>query len=170
MKYFCNIFFLLIFAGLVSCGPMTKEDAMEQIRNKSVYSSFFYAPLHIGRQVVTLDPGVTLSDFIKERYGTLQDAGLVEIEILKESSWRNVFCVKLTEKGMKLSDARRSDEEHVFVPVCRIQPVVIDTLIPLDGGDMECRYVIEQNEITPFGVFLGFEKGKRFPIIDTLSK
>jgi len=163
-----QIAFLLIMSFLVGCGPMTKEDAMEKLSEKEVYNSYFYAPIHIGKQVAALDEGASLDTYIEEHYGLLQSAGLISIDILSRSSWRNVFAVSLTDKGRELCDKERSDNEHAFVAVFKVVPESVDTLIPLEDGRMECRYVIVQKDLTPFGEFLEFDEGRKYHLIDTL--
>lgn len=163
-----KVLFLMLLSVLTACGPMTKEDALDELSEKEVYNQYFFAPIHIGKQVAALDEGVSLDSYIEEHYGLLQSAGLIEIEILTRSSWRNVYSVSLTDKGKELCDKDKSDDEHAFVAVFKVVPVSVDTLIPLEDGRVECKYVIEQRDLTPFGTFLEFEQGRKYHLVDTL--
>lgn len=168
MSYVNKATLLLLSVFLAACGRMTGEDALEILSKKEVYNRPFYAPIHIGKQVATLEEGVSLESYIEERYGILLSDGLVKVDIQAKSSWRNVFVVSLTEKGKELCDRLRSDDEHAFVAVFRLVPVSVDTLIPLENDRVECRYTIEQKELTTFGKFLEFKEGDKYHLTDTL--
>lgn len=170
MKLFTT---LLISLLLTSCaGPLTKEKATEQLSASSEFSTPFYAPLHIGKQILTADNHDNPQSFIKDKYGLLIDAELLEVKIEKSNSWRTTIHIGLTEKGRAMSDTRRADDEHVYVEVCRLMISSIDTLKPIsqDGKVVECGFRFQEDNITPFGQHLGFQQGRTHSTKRTLVR
>lgn len=162
---------LLTLVLLVACAqPLTPETALERLRALPEYQTMFFAPFHIGRVVLTSENHVGADKYISEKYGKLIADGLLTVEKKDKNAWRTVLQVSLTEAGMALCDPRRTDEEHAFVAVCRVAPMAVDTLMPVGEDSVMCKYQIQQREVTPFGLFLGFEEGKTFKTKITLPR
>ncbi|MEG2755840.1 MAG: hypothetical protein RR931_04450 [Mucinivorans sp.] len=148
---------ILAIILLTACSePMTKEDALAQLASQPEYNSYFYAPMEIGRTVLSGDDHKKSNEFIKSHYGPLTSQGLVEVELRGKNSWRTVIFVSLSPKGEQMSDPRRADSTHCYVAVCRLKPVAVDSLVA-KGDSTLCLYTIEQSELTPFGIHLGFK-------------
>ncbi len=165
---------LLIIASLlfsVGCaGEFSSSDALYAIGTEPEFEEYYYAPLHIGKEVLTADNFKDPKAFIAKKYGSLIEAGLVKAVEVGRNSWRVVLRVELTEKGEQMADMGRSGEYHkrtgrddvYYVAVCNLVPeqVVNVELIGRDTARVE--YTIVQRAITPFGKFLGFSEGVEY--------
>lgn len=162
MKNLLSLFILITF---LSCAQeVTKENALEILQSKPTYNTFYFAPFHIGKAVLTGDNHKNPQAHITQKYGKLIDKGLVTVTITGTNSWRTSIMIKLTELGEKMCDQRRSDAEHAFVAVCKLKPIAIDTIIKVSTDSTECKYKIEQRDVTDFGEFLGYENGKVYNV------
>lgn len=156
---------LLWGGGLVSCADreLTPEYAFERIAERGEFRMPYYAPMRVGEQVLTRDNHETYQQYIRKHYGALIDAGLVEVRAADRNSWRTVIDVRLTPKGEAMTDPRRKTPKEAYVQVCRMVPVRIEGLRTVAEGEVvECAYLFEEREISPFGRFLGFQQGRTY--------
>lgn len=156
----------MLGAGLfVSCSrELTPEYAFERISERGEFRMPYYAPMRIGEQVLTRENHENVQQYIRKHYGALIDAGLVEVKAADRNSWRTVLDVRLTPKGTAMSDPRRTSFKEAYVQVCRMVPVRIEELrTVVEGEVVECDYLFEERDISPFGVFLGFQLGRSYP-------
>lgn len=168
MKRYC---LLLLAVVLWSCGgEITKEDALSRVSSLAEYQTSFYAPMHVGRQVLTGENHKNSKGYIAKKYGSLVEQGLLEVEVKEDNAWRTVVELSVSEKGKGYLDPRRSDADHAYVAVCRVLPVQVDTLIVHSKDSVECKYVIQQSDITPFGEHLGFEDGLTYNVTAWLTE
>lgn len=158
---------LLAWGGaLVSCADkeLTPEYAFERIAERGEFRMPYYAPMRVGEQVLTRENHETYQQYIRKHYGALIDAGLVEVRATDRNSWRTVIDVRLTSKGEAMTDPRRTTPKEAYVQVCRMVPVRIEELRTVAEGEVvECAYLFEEREISPFGRFLGFQQGRTYP-------
>lgn len=160
-----QLFLLTITILLFSCtATVTKEGAIEKLQALPAYNCYYYAPLHIGKAVLTGENHQNPEKYIAEKYGKLIDKGLIEVSINGSNAWRTSITISLTDAGASMSDPRRSDKEHAFVAVCKVRPTVIDTIITHSKDSVECKYHVEQQDITEFGEFLGYQNGKSYAV------
>lgn len=157
----CLAVCLLAFA---SCSrELTPESALEQILAQGEFRMPYYAPMRIGESVLTGENHKDSEGYIRKHYGTLIDAGLVEVSVPERNTWRTVIDVQLSQKGLAMSDKRRSTDKEAYVQVCRMVPVEIDEFRTLSEGNIiECGYSFEEREITPFGAYKGFRQGRSY--------
>ena len=155
---------LLCVGTLVSCSrELTPEDALGQIVEQAEFQMPYYAPMRVGEMVLTGDNHKNSRQYIRKHYGTLIDAGLVEVKNTDSNTWRTVIDVQLTTKGQAMSDSRRSPDKEAYVQVCRMVPVKIEEFRTVSEGNViECSYVFEEREITPFGAYQGFQQGRSY--------
>lgn len=166
-----KLLFITLSLIAISCSrEVTKEDALTRISTMNQYQTMYFAPMHIGRQVLTGENHNAPQIFIDKTYGKLITEELVEVKTKERNAWRTVIHITLTEKGLSMTDPRRSDNEHAFVAVCKVVPVAIDTIIPLGQDSLTCHYVIQQQEITPFGETLGFEVDRKYKVTTVLER
>lgn len=151
-------------AILVSCSKeLTPEEALKQIAAQSEFQMPYYAPMRIGESVLTGDNHKNSRQYIRKHYGSLINAGLVDVRAADRNTWRTVIDVRLTAKGRAMSDARRSTEREAYVQVCRMVPVRIEEFRTVSEGNVvECVYVFEEREITSFGTYKGFQTGRSY--------
>ncbi len=155
----------LVCAGaFVSCSrELTPEYAFEQIAEQGEFRMPYYAPMRIGEQVLTRENHQNSQAYIRKNYGSLIDAGLVEVRKAERNMWRTVIDVQLTEKGRGMSDPRRSSDKEAYVQVCRMVPVRVEEFRTIsDDRVVECSYVFEERDITPFGHYKGFQQGRAY--------
>lgn len=155
---------VLCLAMLVSCSKeLTPEDALKQIAAQDEFQMPYYAPMRVGELVLTGDNHKNSAQYVRKHYGPLIDAGLVEVGIADRNTWRTVIDVQLTPKGRAMSDARRATDKEAYVQVCRMVPVRIQEFRTVSEGNViECSYVFEEREITPFGAYKGFQQGRSY--------
>lgn len=156
---------LTLGAGLLtSCNrELTPEKALTIIQEQDEFQMPYYAPMRIGEQVLTGDNHKNPDQYIRKHYGSLIDAGLVEVKKADSNSWRTVIDVQLTAKGRAMCDGRRTTEREAYVQVCRMVPVKIEEFRTVtEGRVVECSYRFEEQEITPFGVCQGFTQGRSY--------
>ncbi len=156
---------LTLGAGLLtSCNrELTPEKALTIIQEQDEFQMPYYAPMRIGEQVLTGDNHKNPDQYIRKHYGSLIDAGLVEVKKADSNSWRTVIDVQLTAKGRAMCDSRRTTEREAYVQVCRMVPVKIEEFRTVtEGRVVECSYRFEEQEITPFGVCQGFTQGRSY--------
>lgn len=155
---------VLCMGLLVSCSRELKpEDALKQIAEQDEFQMPYYAPMRIGELVLTGDNHTNSRQYIRKHYGSLIDAGLVEVKNADRNTWRTVIDVQLTAKGKAMSDGRRMTDREAYVQVCRMVPVRIEEFRTVaEGNVIECSYVFEEREITPFGMYKGFREGRSY--------
>lgn len=155
---------VLCMGMLVSCSrELTPEEALKQIAAQDEFQMPYYAPMRIGELVLTGDNHKNSGQYIRKHYGSLMDAGLVEVKNADRNSWRTVIDVQLTPKGRAMSDGRRTTDREAYVQVCRMVPVKIEEFRTVSEGNViECSYVFEEREITPFGTYKGFREGRSY--------
>ncbi|MFI3294693.1 MAG: hypothetical protein R3Y19_01590 [Rikenellaceae bacterium] len=159
---------LLSFA---SCGSdRTPDGVLGQLREMPEHRFMYYAPLHIGRCVLTGDDHLNSQAYIASHYGDLVDQGLLEVSQHEKNAWRTVINISLTEQGKGLLDANRSDEEHAFVAVCQLVPDSVLTIGELTIDTLICKYIATIQNVTPFGEFMNFETGKEYQLEIKLRK
>lgn len=161
----------VVFAGLVLCAGMfsscsrelTQEDALAKIVEQDEFRMPYYAPMRVGELVLTGENHKGYKEYIRQHYGSLVDAGLVEVTAADRNTWRTVVDVQLTQKGRAMSDSRRAGDKEAYVQVCRMVPVKIEEFRTLSEGNIiECTYSFEEREVTPFGAFKGFQQGRSY--------
>lgn len=152
-----------LFLTLVGCaGELTNEKAAEAIGAQSEFSEPFCAPLHLAPLVLTGENHADPNVYLQSKFGALVDAGLVETQLGGKNSWRTMLRVNLTDKGRELCDQKRTQDDMFYVQVCGLRVDSILSLQSIGAGDtVLCRYRIVQQNLTPFGVHLGFMEGKQ---------
>ena len=155
---------VLCVGMLASCSKeLTPEEALKQIAAQDEFQMPYYAPMRIGEQVLTGDNHKNSGQYIRKHYGSLMDAGLVEVKTADRNSWRTVIDVQLTPKGRAMSDGRRTTKREAYVQVCRMVPVQIEELRTVSEDNViECSYLFEERDITPFGTYKGFQQGRSY--------
>lgn len=155
----------LCVAGLVSCArELTPESAFKQIAEQEEFQMPYYAPMRVGEQVLTGENHKNSQSYVRKHYGPLIDAGLVEVKTANRNTWRTVIEVALTPKGRAMSDPRRTTAKEAYVQVCRMVPVrVVELRTVAENRVVECAYLFEEREITPFGRYKGFQQGRSYP-------
>lgn len=152
------------FGVMMSCSrELTPEDALIAISEQPEFQVPYYAPIRVGEQVLTGDNHKNCEEYIRKHYGSLIDAGLLDVKQSDRNTWRTVIDVQLTLKGLAMSDTRRATEDEAFVQVCRMVPVRIDEFRTVtEKKVIECTYVFEERDITPFGEYKGFQQGRTY--------
>lgn len=150
--------------SLTSCNrELTPEKALSIIQEQEEFQMPYYAPMRIGEQVLTGDNHKNPDPYIRKQYGSLIDAGLIEVKKTDSNSWRTVIDVQLTDKGQAMCDSHRSTQREAYVQVCRMVPVKIEEFRTVtEGRVVECTYRFEEREITPFGTCQGFTQGRSY--------
>lgn len=160
-----KILLFLISVTLFGCSKtVTNESALEKLQSLPQYQSYYYAPIHIGRAVLTGEHHTNPEKYIASKYGKLIDKGLITVTVNEKNSWRTAIDISLTDVAKGMCDSRRSDDEHVFMAVCKVVPIAIDTVIQHTKDSVECHYVVQQSEVTDFGEFLGYQNGKTYSV------
>ena len=156
-------FFLSLLFGCSS--QLSGEDAIKLLRQSSAFTTPFFAPINVGQQVLTAENHKDPERFIREKYGRLVDAGLVQVDISESNSWRSVMSVNLTPAGFKMADMRRSDHDHIYVMVCTFE---VDSVFNIEQVGKEKTVIVQccfhDTKVTPFGQFLGFSEGNTYQI------
>ncbi|MDE6500022.1 MAG: hypothetical protein K2K83_04880 [Rikenella sp.] len=149
---------------LVACSrELTPEYAFRQISEQGEFRMPYYAPMRIGEQVLTGENHKQSQQYVRKQFGSLIDAGLVEVKTTDRNMWRTVIDVQLTEKGRAMSDPRRAKDKEAYVQVCRMVPVRIEEFRTVaEGKVVECSYCFEEQDITPFGHYKGFKQGRSY--------
>ncbi|MFI3298247.1 MAG: hypothetical protein R3Y49_00450 [Rikenellaceae bacterium] len=167
-----SVKFLVSLLGvflLSSCtGEFDSTDALMDIQSLEEFSVPFCAPLHVGEEVVTGEWYKNPEGYVKDKYGALLDAGLVESLVKAKNSWRALVSVKLTPKGEELFNKKRTeqyrseggDDDVYFVQVCTLVPEKVLSVKELGDDRVELTYSIMERGLTPFGVFLDFAEGR----------
>lgn len=167
-----TLVFALCLGSLTSCNrELTPEKALTLIQEQEEFQMPYYAPMRIGEQVLTGENHKNPDPYIRKHYGTLIDAGLIEVKKTDSNSWRTVIDVQLTAKGRAMCDDRRTTEREAYVQVCRMVPVRIEEFRTVtEGRVVECTYRFEEQEITPFGTCQGFTQGRSYKDKRTLVR
>lgn len=148
---------------LLGCaGELTREKAIETLSAQTEFQEPFCAPLHLAPLVLTGENHTDPKAYVQNKYGALIDAGLVEAQLGGNNSWRTILRINLTEKGRALCDEKRTLDDMFCVQVCNLKIDSVLAFEPIGTGDtVLCRYRIVQQQLTPFGVHLGFMEGKQ---------
>lgn len=158
----CGVAFSL--GVMVSCSKeLTPEEALISIVEQPEFQVPYFAPIRVGEQVLTGDNHKNSDEYIRKHYGSLIDAGLLEVKQSDRNTWRTVIDVQLTQKGLAMSDKRRATDDEAYVQVCRMVPVRIEEFRTVtENKVIECTYVFEERDITPFGEYKGFQQGRSY--------
>lgn len=143
----------------LSCkSDLTSEQALSALQNLPEFNAPFYAPFHVGREVLSGDNHKRADEYIREHMGELLKSGVVQVKTLESNSWRTVIEVSLSEQGKALSDPSRATEEKLYVQVCRVKPIEVTQLKATgeSGDTIMVDYTFAESEITPFGKHLEF--------------
>lgn len=163
----------LALLAMVGCSaPIDRQTAIEKLRQLPEFQTPFYAPLHVGREVLTGDNHKNPDTFLAQRYGQLVDKGLIEAKIESKNSWRTVTQIALTDQGRRLEDPRRATDDRVYVQVCNFQidSITQFELLDPDGKTARCRFIFSETDITPLGEFLGFSPGRQHTMTKTITR
>lgn len=159
-----KICIIALTISLFSCknSAPQPEVMLQDIKKSEYFSSPFYAPMSIGRHILTESDHKNPSNYIKTNFGELIELGLLDAKVVEKNSWRTILDIKLTEQGAKFSDPRRSNHEQAYIMVCDICPTTINRVdtLGMANDTIIYHYTINQSNITPFGKKLGFEDGK----------
>lgn len=167
MKQF--ITYTAVLYMVVSCLSSCKlespsaEQMLETLKKAPHFTASFFAPMEIGRQVLTEQDHQNPQAYIDSRYRSLLQAGLIKVETVQKNAWRTVINTSITENGKQYVDSRRSSGEHAYVMVCNLRPqeiLKIDTL-GATGDTIIYSYRFVESDITPFGEFLGYQANKQ---------
>lgn len=164
-------FFLVLVCGalLTACaGDFDTEKAIADIRSQSEFSHPLYAPLHLGLEVLTGENHINPDAYIKGKYATLLDAGLLAYNIKAKNSWRTLVELSLTEQASEMLDKVRTDDfqkhqgenDIFYVAVCNLKPENVLLVDTIAADTMSVKYQIVERDITPFGRYMGFEDGR----------
>ena len=162
MRVVCGVAFSV--GVMVSCSKeLTPEEALISIVEQPEFQVPYFAPIRVGEQVLTGDNHKNSDEYIRKHYGSLIDAGLLEVKQSDRNTWRTVIDVQLTQKGLAMSDKRRATDDEAYVQVCRMVPVRIEEFRTVtENKVIECTYVFEERDITPFGEYKGFQQGRSY--------
>lgn len=157
-------FTAIVSVSLSSCSKeLTHKAALSELAALPEFQKPYYAPMRVGELVLTGTNHKDTPGYIRTHYGLLIGAQLLTVQEIDRNSWRSVIDIQLTDKGLERSDPRRRSEKEAYVEVCRMVPVRIDTLRVLSPDQIiECDYTFQEQRITPFGVFRGFEQGREY--------
>lgn len=152
----------LLACLMISCkSELTHETALAELAAQSEFQTPFYAPMHFGREILSGDDHKNPQAYLSGHLGKLIESGLVEAKIAESNSWRSVLVISLTEQGRLLSDPSRSDDEQIYVQVCRVTPTKIDSLrVITPDEEVEVSYTFTESEVTPFGEHMEFSNGR----------
>lgn len=154
----------LIVASLltVACSSeLTQESALKQLQELPEFQQPFYAPFHIGREVLSGDDHKQADQYIRNHLGKMIDAQVVQCKAIDKNSWRTVIEITLSEKGRSLSDPNRSTSNQCYVQVCKVTPNQVTAIREIEPGKkMEVDYTFIESDITPFGEHLEFKDGR----------
>lgn len=155
--------YILSAVALSSCShDLTKDSALAKLTALEVFQAPYFAPLNVGEVVLTARQHANPAEYIRSEYGPLIEAGLVKVEQTDRNSWRTVLRIELTPKGRSISDPRRATDHKVYVQVCRLVPVSVDTLLVVDPErTIKCAYTFTEQQTTPFGLKMGFSDGRK---------
>lgn len=160
---------MILTAAMVGCaGEFEPEVALSQIGAQSEFGKPLYAPLHLGREILTGENHTNPDKYINAKYAVLLQAGLVGYNIKEKNSWRTLVELTLTEKANSMVDKARTDDfqaqsgenDIFYVAVCDLKPQSIIALDTIAADTIKMHYVIAEHGITPFGTFLGFEDNR----------
>ena len=166
-----KLFALISIMLASSCeGKISPENAMEHINNLPEYQTAFFAPINIGKVVITSDNNSKADDELHKKYQKLIDAGMVEVKKDSENVWRSAFNVVLTDKAKNMCDTRRSNDEIAYMPVCVMKPMKLISALENTDSTLLCQFVIAQKDITVFGEYLGFEPDVEHQMSYTFKK
>ncbi len=158
------LFGLIALGSLISCSKeLTHKAALSEIASLPDFQKPYYAPMRIGEVVLTGANHQDTEAYIRTNYGILIGAELLTVREIERNSWRSVIDIQLTQRGLERSDPQRGNQKEAYVEVCRMVPIRVDSLRVLSQGQIiECDYTFAEQEITPFGVFRGFEQGREY--------
>lgn len=154
--------YLAVLAVMCSCSsPLDSDGALERLVALEEFQAPYYAPLRVGEMVLTGDNHTNSDKYIDKHYAPLIQAGLVQVDRSDRNSWRTVIDVQLTEQGRRLSDPRRKTARKEYVRVCKLVPSQIDSIenVP-EQNSATCAYTFVEQDITPFGKYLGFAQDR----------
>ncbi len=157
---------------MISCGggEITSDRMLDRLRELPEHSTTYFYPLPIGEQMLTGDDHTKSNEYIQNKYGKLIEAGLVNVEIVQKNAWRTLINVSLSEAGLALSDASRSDSVYAYVAACKIVPDTVYSVREVTLDTIECNYGSSLQEVTPFGEYLEFTQGKKIDAAIKLKK
>lgn len=155
---------LLIAAFGIACltackdsTPPTSQEALLYIQKAKEFTTPFFAPINIGTEILTSPENANPQRYIQDKYKSLIDAQLLQVEIAQKNSWRTVLNRSLTTKGKEMEDPRRAEEGVCYVMVCRLRPTQITRIDTMSVDSIIYNYEFEEFDITPFGKFLEFK-------------
>lgn len=153
----------LVAMLLFSCNKeLTQESALTQLQELPEFQTPFYAPFHIGREVLSGKDHENPQAYISQHLGKLTEAGLLQAKISDKNSWRTVLDIELTEAGIALTDPKRKTENGVYVQVCRVTPIEVTEMRVVEPDKkVEVDYLFAEGDVTPFGEHLEFGNGKK---------
>ncbi len=164
-----TLFAALLLTALLATAcsrELTEETALEKLSSLSEFRAPFFAPMRIGEMVLTNEKAESADQFIRDTYGPLLDAGVLDVTVTDRSSWRAVILIELTDKGKAMCDNRRGNDHQAYVQVCYMVPCEIRGMLAVTPDKVvECTYAFAERNITPFGTFLGYTDGTQH--IDT---
>lgn len=142
-----------------SCeGKINAENAMEYINKLPEYQTAFFAPINIGKVVISAEGNKDADNEVYKRFQKLIDAGMVEVKKDSENVWRSAFNVTLTDKAKDICDPRRTCDEVAYLPVCTMKPTKLISALENTDTTLLCQFVIQQKNITVFGEYLDFDQ------------
>ena len=130
---------------------------MEYINLLPEYQTPFYAPVAIGKVIISGEDNDKAEAVMQERFKKLIAADMVEVKKESSNAWRTVFNVSLTSNAQNICDTRRTNDEFAYMPVCTMKPVRLISTEANSDSTVLCKFVIEQQNITIFGDHLGFK-------------
>lgn len=163
-----NIMRITIFSLLAllcsSCSEtLTNELIMEKLTQLTEYKTPFYAPFHIGSELLSGEDNANAQGYIDNHLGELVKAGLITVKISDKNSWRTTIKIDLTEAGKILSDPGRSTSENIYVQACRVAPCAIDSMVVVEPDKLiKVAYKFKVSDVTPFGTHLNFANGTTY--------
>lgn len=155
----------IVVSCLSSCKAEapTAEQMLETLKSSQYFTASFFAPMEIGRQVLTEDDHKDPKSYIDSKYKSLLEADLIKVETVEKNAWRTVISTSITENGKQYIDPRRSGDQHAYVMVCNLAPkeiMKVDTL-GAEGDTIIYSYRFVEIDVTPFGELLGYQNDKQ---------
>lgn len=162
-KYAVALYIIVSLTTACKSNAPTADQVLETLKSSQYFTASFFAPMEIGRQVLTEEDHKNPQSYINSKYKQLLGAGLIKVETIQKNAWRTVLSTSITENGKQYLDPRRSSDEHAYVMVCNLVPseiIKIDTL-GVASDTIIYSYKFIESEVTPFGEFLGYQTGKQ---------
>ncbi len=149
-------------------GEFDSAEGLAEIQGLSEFNEPFSAPFKAGAEVLTDKWHENPQEYLKKEYSLLTQEGLIEAAIGEKNSWRTLVAVKLTPKGEEFLNEERSEvhnnsgaqDKVLYVAVCDLVPTKVVNIKPVGEDTVEMTYTIVEQNLTPFGTFLGFENGR----------